>query len=352
MSGGFGARRRLRTHRPIGVLLALLILLGLSAPGAFADQDAAFTIDDERITESSGLTADVDRELYWTVNDSGDSGTVYALDDSGEVRGTVNFRAEVTDVEAVQYADNTLYVADIGDNDGERDFVSVYLLFDLEPNDATVLYQAFDLTYPDGPQDAETLLVDADGRLLIVTKGDDAGIYRLPVEPSRSEVNTLERVADAPAFVTDGTVLPDGRIALRSYVDVKVVDPEQDYAVVAQTPLPFQPQGESLSLDLAGENLLAGSEGDGSAVFSVPIPENVEDSPSAGPTPPASAAPSSSPTADQGEADGGDDGNGGVPTAGADDPGPGRTGTLVALILAGIVAVVAGGGVYWLRGRL
>jgi hypothetical protein len=333
-------------HGSIGAVLALLILTAWGIAPAHAEPDVAFTITDERITESSGLTRDVDKDRYWTINDSGDSGTVFALNSSGEVEGTVNFRAEVVDVEAVQYSQNALYVADIGDNDGSRDFVSIYVLHDLEPNDATVLYQSFDLVYPDGAHDAETLLITPDGRVLIVTKGDDAGVYQAPQEPSRSSLNTLERIADAPSYVTDGQVLDDGRIALRSYLDVKIVDPEQDYRVVARAAAPMQPQGESLSLDLAGDALLVGSEGERSAVFSMPIPGRVEDVPSAGPTPPPSgaASASASPSPDKGD-------DGGLPPPTGDTSGPNRTGTLVALILAAAVAAVAGVGVYWFRGR-
>jgi hypothetical protein len=337
----FRVRRSARIHAVVG----LALLLGWLAAPAYA-QEEAFTINDERITESSGLTRDVDQGRYWTVNDSGDDGTAYALSESGEVEGTVNFRADVVDVEAVQYAQSTLYVADIGDNDAERDFVTVYLLNSPQPTDETVLYGAFDLAYPDGPHDAETLLINPDnGETFVVTKGDDAAIYQAPTEPSRDQVNTMTKVADAPPWVTDGTFLEDGRIALRSYVDVKIIDPEQDFEVVAQTGAPLQPQGESVSLDLDGESLLLGSEGEQSAVFSVPIPENVQEAPSPGAEPPSTDAPASPSAAPSQDSDDG----GEVPQS--SEPGPGRTGTFIALALAAVVSVIAGAGVFLARGR-
>lgn len=349
----FRVRRRARSHaergsaaRSAAGVAALALALSWAATPAFAEEEA-FTISDDRITESSGLARDVDQNLYWTVNDSGDSGTAYALTEDGELEGTIGFRADVVDVEAVQYAQNTLYVADIGDNDAEREFVTVYLLNGPQAADETVLYGAFDLAYPDGPQDAETLLINPDnGEIFVVTKGEDAAIYQAPTEPSRGSVNTLTKVADAPPYVTDGTFLDDGRIALRSYVDVKIIDPEQDYQVVGQVAAPLQPQGESVTLDLAGENLLLGSEGEQSTVYQVPIPEDVGDAPEPSAEPPSTeqpATPEASPT------DGTDD-NGEQPED-TGPSGPGRTGTFVALISAAVVAAVAGVGVFVARGR-
>ncbi|SDS34214.1 SdiA-regulated/phytase-like domain-containing protein [Microlunatus soli] len=326
-------------------VLTMLLTLAWAGTPAQAKPKVAFKITDEAIAESSGLTRDPDRGLYWTVNDSGDTGRVFALNESGELQGTVSFRAQPTDVEAVGYHDGSLYVADIGDNESSREFVTVYALFDTEPNDSTVLYHAYDFAYPDGPHDAETLLIDGDGRISLVTKGKKGAIYQAPEDPSRSEVNTLTRVADAPGYVTDGQVLDDGRIALRSYVDVKIIDPEDDYRVVAKAATPFQPQGESLSQELDGDGLLVGSEGKDSAVYRMDLPDRMGDAPSAGASPPESAEPSPSPSARQTPAADG--------AAEDTDPtsGGARGGTTTAVLIAAAVAIVAGGAVYLLRGR-
>ncbi|HEY9291978.1 MAG TPA: hypothetical protein VIP98_11915, partial [Microlunatus sp.] len=326
-----GTRRG--TTRPARLLAALigLLLVGWVAAPAYADDQPLFKISDERITESSGLATDTDQQLYWTVNDSGDEPRAFALNDSGEVQGTLGFRADVTDVEAIAYHDGSLYIGDIGDNDAERDFVTIYVLADPEPNDSTVLYQAYDFAYPDGAHDAETLLIKKSGRIFIVTKGDDGGIYRAPKDPSREQVNNLTRVGDAPPYVTDGTVLDDGRLALRSYVDVKIVDPEQDYKVVDQAATPFQPQGESITTSLDGESLLVGSEGKDSAVYSMPIPQSLGQAPSAGASPPAeSATPTPSASASTDKSSAAED------TDVEDSSGPGRGGTFGAIGLAAV----------------
>ena len=329
----------------LGCAAALVgLLLGWSAAVPAAADTVEFTITDSRITESSGLATDSANQRYWTVNDSGDSGIAYALGADGEVTGTLEYRANPVDVEAVAFHDGRLYVADIGDNSERREFVTVYFFDDAEPAAQPVIYKAYDFSYPDGAHDAETLLVDGDGRLFIVTKGDDGGIYAAPENPQRQGVNELERVGDAPGLVTDGIVLDDGRFALRTYTSVEVVDPSS-YEVVARSNIPLQKQGESITTTFDGEALLLGSEGKRSEVLRVDIPTGVEASPTPTPTPTKteSAEPTEKASASPTPAAEED-----VPEE-SDSSGTSRAGTLAAVGLAAVVAVVAGGVVILVR---
>ncbi len=324
------------------VLLSALILLPLSlglwagTPSpADAKDKVAFTIGDERIEESSGLATDFDNERYWTVNDSGDKGRAFALDTDGEVTGTLSFGAEPTDIEAVAMHNGRLYLADIGDNDADREFVTVYYFDDAEPGSGQQSYRAYDFEYPDGPRDAEALFVDDDGRLYIVSKEGKGGIYAAPEEPSRQGINELERVGDAPAFVTDAVSLPDGQgVALRTYVSVEVLDP-QSFELIGRAPLPFQRQGESITVSLDREKLLVGSEGAKSDVYSVDIPAEVKEASEGESSPPpskkqspsknTSKAPPSTPAESE-------------PPAAGDN----RGGTFFSLGAAAVVALIAG----------
>jgi hypothetical protein len=270
---------RMRAARRLGLLLFGVVLLAFVPAVAASEDTVAFTIKDSRITESSGLATDSGGNLYWTVNDSGDRGVAYGIGLDGTVQGTLNFRAQPKDVEAVAVARDQLYVADIGDNDGQRDFVRVYRFSNPRANGLTVSYRAYDFRYPDGSHNAETLLVDESGRLFIVTKGRKAAIYEAPANPKRRSVNELEKVGSAPSNVTDGTFLPGGeRIALLTYSSVQVID-AKNYQVVVSAPIPEQPQAESLTLSMDQTSLLVGSEGKKSKVYSMPVPSD------AGPTP-------------------------------------------------------------------
>jgi hypothetical protein len=311
-------------------LLVLALALASALPlAASARATVAFTITDSRITESSGLATDAEAGGYWTVNDSGDSAVAYGLNPNGEVVGTLEYRATPLDVEAVALHDGRLYVADIGDNTEERDFVTVYYFDNARAQNQIASYRAWDFTYPDGPHDAETLLVDGSGRLFVVTKDAEGAVYAAPRQPKRDGTNELTKVGEAPAAVTDGTFLPGGkRIALLTYGVIVLVD-AKTYERVGQVDIPVQAQPESLAVSLDKSSLLVGSEGRRSRVYAIPIPRN----PTASPTP----------TSDESSTD---------PDPGPDPSEPeeeaepsadrSRTGTLMALGVAGLVAGVAG----------
>ena len=167
-----------------------------------------------------------------------------------------------------------LYVADIGDNGADRERITVYYFDDAQANDQTAAYRSWEFRYPDGAHDAETLLVNDDGRLYIVTKGAFGAVYAAPKSPKRTAVNELVRVGDAPTAVTDGTFLPGGnRIALlTAFGTIEILDADS-YEKVGTTTAPAQRQPESITVSLTGKSLLVGSEGEESAVYAVPIPE-------------------------------------------------------------------------------
>jgi hypothetical protein len=319
----------MRRGRRLIVLLLAAVFLAILPTVAAAEDTVAFTIKDARITESSGLAVDPDGNMYWTVNDSGDRGVAYGIGLDGEVQGTLNFRAEPRDVEAVAVHGDRLYVADIGDNSQQRSSVRVYFFKNPRANGLTVTYYAYDFSYPDGPHNAETLLVDDSGRLFIVTKGRKASIYEAPMRPRRQGINELEKVGAAPSNVTDGTFLPGGeRIALLTYNSVEVIDATK-YEAVASAPIPDQPQAESLTLSLDEKSLLVGSEGKKSKVYSVPVPSEATPTPTPGP----SSDPGS-------ESD--------VPEEQANAI-QNQQGTLLAIGVAAFVAIVAGAVVAFVR---
>jgi hypothetical protein len=313
-----------------GVGLLLAAVLCAIIPGVAAAEDTvAFTIKDARITESSGLAVDPAGNIYWTVNDSGDRGVAYGIGLDGKVQGSLNFRAQPVDVEAVAVHDDQLYVGDIGDNNSRRSFVRVFFFDNPRANGLTVSYHAYDFRYPDEPHNAETLLVNDSGRLFIVTKERDGAIYAAPRKPDRQGVNELKKVGSAPSDITDGTFLPGGdKIALLTYSSITVID-TSTYEVLASSPIPQQRQAESLTLSLDEQSLLVGSEGSKSKVYSVPVPS------AATPTPTPSEEP-------QSETDVPDD---------RSDAIQNQKGTLLAIGLAGFVALVAGTVVAFARKR-
>lgn len=253
-----------------------------------------FTIGDSRIEESSGLAKSHNfDDIYWTINDSGDRARVFGIDQSGKVEMVLNFNADVSDVEAIAVdKDGFIYVADIGDNEANRDMISIYTM--PEPKQRgdveKMTYHRYDFTYPDGAHDAETLLVEpGTNQLYIVTKATKgAAIYAAPPAPSREGTNELTKFAPAPPGVfTDGVFLADGQQAvLRTYTDVQTVAWGETPTVVAKGAAPLG-QGESVALGKTDSTLLVGYDAKDSPVYQVPVPVKK----AASPPPSATATP-------------------------------------------------------------
>jgi hypothetical protein len=273
---------------PPASALVAAALAGLLAAGP-GGAELVLRLHDPALVESSGLAVAARHDgVLWTHPDGGEVARVMAVGESGETVATVTLDGiDPYDPEALAPGPRrTLWLGDLGDNLEQRPDVSVFRF--REPRslaDRTVPATWYRFRYPDGPHDAEALLVDpSTGRLLVATKAvGGAGLYRAPARLVAEQVGTnrLERVADVPSLVTDGAFLPDGRFVLRSYTMAYVYD--RPGHQVASAPLPPQPQGESVAAD--GESLLVGSEGQDSAVYRVPVPGGTAGtSETAGPT--------------------------------------------------------------------
>ena len=180
------------------------------------------------LSEASGLA--ISRQApgrLWTHNDSGEP-VIVALDARGSVTGRVRLMgASVEDWEAIAVGPcgtgTCLHVGDIGDNDARRKRITIYRLPEPDgTNGSASVADVFHARYPDGPHDAEALLIGGDGRLHIVTKGETGpiAIYRFPAQLKSGATVTLERVGsvagkpDAQSRITDGAISPDGRWAV------------------------------------------------------------------------------------------------------------------------------------------
>ncbi|WP_405021034.1 hypothetical protein OHV05_33270 [Kitasatospora sp. NBC_00070] len=334
---GRSVLRRGRSAGPASALAAaLLLVLGPAAAPAAADGSPRreFTIQDARITESSGLAASRRHPgVYWTHNDSDDGPYVFAVDSQGRTLATVTLRGvTLRDAEAIALGpDNQLYLADIGDNFNGK-WPEVWLYRFAEPaqlTDQTVQATRYRVRYADGPRDAEALLVHpVTGRVYIASKSDkDQGhLYQGPEALSATAVNTFKSIADVP-WVTDGGFSPDGsKVVLRGYFWAKLYD-WKDGTITApeSVNVPFQRQGESVTFSADGDSLLFGSEGKQSDVWRLPLKA-------------ATATPTPAPAADPAAS--------GAPAAAPEPKNePNHAGALL-LVIAAVGALF-----YWRKGR-
>ncbi len=269
--------------RTLGCVASLLLLGFATAPDADADEPAlpgatVFSFADDDIFESSGL---VDRgEVVYTINDSGDDAVVYGVDpSSGRTVSRTTYADSVEDVEAIAPgAGGTLWVGDTGDNRHRRDDIAVYRV---RPAEGDQTGERYDLAYPDGPHDAETLLVEPrTQRLFVVSKSVFGGtVYAAPSsltphDTPGGEPNRLRAYARVRGLVTDGAFLPDGRhVVLRTYGEAMVYT-FPAFGLVGTVRLPAQPQGEGISVGADGRVLLS-TEGVHADVLRVRLPTSL-----------------------------------------------------------------------------
>jgi len=271
--------------------LAVPFAIGTAA-GSTPDGEVVCRFLDPQIIESSGLVATGD--LLVTTNDSGDTGRVFAVDpDTCETVGVTTWSDDPTDVEALAPAGkDAVWVGDIGDNPASRKSIEVTRV-PVGRSDREVDEETYDLTYPGGPVDAESLLSDpTTSRLYVATKEVFGGtLYAVPAHLSADGDNLLRPLGRITGIATDGAFLPDGRhLVLRTYTDA-VVYAFPSLHRVGSFALPAQEQGEGIAIGADGAVYLS-SEGKRAPVRRVELPASIRGAMAGSP----SGGPSGSPT--------------------------------------------------------
>jgi hypothetical protein len=298
-----------------GLAVAAPFVMGtLSASSLSGHQ--VFTFRDPAIVESSALV--VRAGLFYTLNDSGDSGRVFAVDGTGRTVGVTHWAQMPHDCEGMAPAGpGEVWVGDIGDNLADRSAIVVARM-PVGRGDRTVEVPEYQLTYPDHPANAETLMSDPlTGRLYVATKNVFGGqLYAAPQVLSADHPNPLTPVGHVLSVATDGSFFPDGRhLIIRNYGTAAVYAWPSMREIDTFT-LPPQGQGEGLSVALDG-TVYASSEGLHSPVIEVPLPAEVRravgpptssssgspSSPPSGTTSPGESGPTASDSSDSGGRD-------------------------------------------------
>src|SRR4051794_29195014 len=174
---------------------------------------SAGPVTDPALTEISGIHTGVRNPgIWWVHNDSGDTARLFALDTTGAVRGTFAFAGitaldweDIAVVPGATAGSGTIYAADIGDNAKNRTEIQLYRV--TEPDvpltgpavTGTIpTVDTLHLTYPDGPHDAEALVVDPlFGDTTIIAKsytGGAVNVYRAPPNLAAGSTTVLTKV--------------------------------------------------------------------------------------------------------------------------------------------------------------
>jgi hypothetical protein len=217
-----------------------------------------FVVHDQAIDEASALVKS--RSLYFTTNDSGDTGRVFAIGPRGNTVGVTHWSKHPSDCEALAPGKpGHVWVGDIGDNFARRTSISISKV-PVGRGNRTVHVAKYPLVYPGGPVNAETLVRDPNtGRLYIATKDLAGGtLYAVPRHLSRTHDNVLKPVAPVISLATDGSFFPGGRyLVIRNY-NRAAVYAWPSMSRVGFFRLPREHQGEGLAADSDQSIYLAG----------------------------------------------------------------------------------------------
>jgi hypothetical protein len=280
------------------LLLAAAPDVAAAAPTPATSASAAPThalcrLTDSRLPELSGLVMTGDKML--AMNDGGDRLTVYVLDTRCRVVDIRSAPVDPYDPEDLALGrDGTVWLSDTGDNLAQRPTVA---LLALRPNGTSAIYR---LTYPDGPHDAEALVLAPDGTPYVVTKEvlGISGVYRpssalteggtVPMVKVGTVRFALTGTPGGPVgragqlLVTGGAVSPNGTLlALRTYTDAYLWRlsgsdvPAALKAKPARIALPAAPQGEAISFTTDSRQLVVAGEGVPGDVTVVTLPANL-----------------------------------------------------------------------------
>ncbi|WP_432824323.1 hypothetical protein [Dactylosporangium sp. CA-092794] len=302
-----------------GTSASLIPNLGPSPTGS-----TMCTISDPQVTRISGLVVTADG--YVVINDGNGERSrekLFFLDTDCALTRTVGYPGssafDPEDLEVTK--DGTLWVADVGDNTtltgGSGNRRSSIALWSLAPGANTPVIHR--LAYPDGrARDAEALLIDSDGRPVIVTKDPAGEVYTLtePLPANNANPAPLTRAGTfkpqatgtpnpygivGTGVVTGAAMSPDGkRAVIRTMSDAYEFDVADGDVVAAITtgtpritPLPNEPQGEAIAYSRDGKTYLTVSDQPKPVGILRYVPHEPPAPSSAAPAPPPPAAPKS-----------------------------------------------------------
>ncbi|GGM77420.1 hypothetical protein GCM10010967_06280 [Dyadobacter beijingensis] len=244
-----------------------------------------FPITPGIIDEASGLAASATLGGYlWTIQDSGQPNSLYLISRDGKsikeynVPGSNNHDWE--EVAVGPGPDNGLsyaYIADIGNNNQPVTATNViYRVPEITGADGAFSQNALQkitFSYPDGPRDAESIIVDPQTKDIFVLSKEmqNTNIYRLAYPQSTSDVSVAEKVGTVPgvALATASSISKDGsEIVVRTYLGVyywkrnsgESVGQTLTKSATKTLTVALEPQGEAICFENDGKGFYTLSE--------------------------------------------------------------------------------------------
>ena len=257
---------------------------------------AVSEVEDATLEEISGLViSQINPGILWVLEDSGADPVLTALGMDGSVHGTLRLSGVANrdweDLASGPCGEQTcLFVGEFGDNGAVRTDASIMrveepLLDGAVGFSLSVEPRVYPFTYPEGPQDAEALVVEPDGTSVVLTKRSDgtARAYRLPLVVDVSvEAVLLGEIALGTGeglanMATAADIWPDGtQMIVRTYTGAWVFSladggvADAVSAAGSEVTTGLEMQGEAMAYDAADGSIWHVSEGVNPTLFRLP----------------------------------------------------------------------------------
>jgi hypothetical protein len=291
--------------------IVITLFLGAYANHKHVQQKLNITghLQNKQMDEISGIAASAIHEgVYYVHNDSGDTSRFFAITPQGNIKSVIYFKADPKEKQGVNDCEDIavgpgpvkgksyVYMGDIGDNSSMRKYITVYRMEEQRSwigTDSVVRANAVPLhfRYPDGPRDAETLMIDPVEKLIYIVskRTDSVTVYTSPLVFKPNDTITLTKRCKLYfngfrpfKWITAGAISRDGQqVLLKDYVKVyywKRNDNEPIWKTMQRKPgeLPYQQekQGEAIGFTLDGKGYYTTSEGVFAPIYYYTTPGN------------------------------------------------------------------------------
>ncbi|WP_293013713.1 hypothetical protein [Mongoliibacter sp.] len=259
-----------------------LPLIPMYQDSLFSGPKTIGKLKNKAIDEASGLAfSQMHQGILYTHNDSGGDPFVFLLDTLGKDRGKIILEGvKNRDWEDIAVGpgplDNTsyIYVGEIGDNRAEYPEIKIHRFPEPKTIEKSVKVtpETLTLVYPDGPRDAETLMIDPLSKdIFILSKRDSANtLYKTTQDAFlKNDIVTLEKVMTIDLTMSvAGDISMDGtQILIKNYLVVFYWERDPSESIpeaLARNPviLPYkpEPQGEAIAFAPNGKSYFTLSE--------------------------------------------------------------------------------------------
>lgn len=259
-----------------GIKWAATLVGGIPAP----PPTKVVTLQDSRIDEASWLALPPGPNPTYAYMGNDEDGPIFVVElSSGKTLDTFRLNYALKDPESGDVSPGgALWIADIGDNDANRSYCSLYVLHEPGTSITTgsLVAERYRFTYEGGPRNAEAFFIHPiTGNRYIISKQAVGNLYRNDKGTlSQDTIGKFRKVGTGlPAYVTEAKFTPDGAWVVARQKDhnntVIVLDGET-FRFDGSFSVPPTIKGESIDTD--GTSVWFGSEGVHSPLIRTPLP--------------------------------------------------------------------------------